>query len=365
MWRYMEVVKGSSDKKYFRLKIVQVAKGKGIKAAARAFGCSRNTVKKWLKRYKEGGYQELEDISRRPINCYGQTPAELEQKVVGLKKQNPTFGAERLSEIYEIKLSPRTMRAIWRRAGIGYRPRKKHKTRHNLREIKRRWKAFSHNQVDVKDLIDIPEYWLAIMDKKLPRYQYTWREPSCGFHFLAYGYEHTLNNSVTFLYVVAQHLLAMGFTVEELKAFEIQTDNGSEFIGSWQAKDESEFLKRCNQWFGGYNRIKPGAKNCQGDVESVHGRIEPEFYIPEGKGLQGIEDLLWKARIYLAYFNAIRTNSYKEHKSPWQLLREQKIYKDKNLCIFPVVVLEDYAEKYLWPILKGGQDLPAVLELRE
>ena len=102
MWRYMEVVKGSSDKKYFRLKIVQIAKAKGIKAAARAFGCSRNTVKKWLKRYKEGGYQELEDISRRPIHRYGQTPAELEQKVVGLKKQNPTFGAERLSEIHHL-----------------------------------------------------------------------------------------------------------------------------------------------------------------------------------------------------------------------------------------------------------------------
>ena len=42
------------------------AKNHGLKPAARTFATTPKTVRKWLYRFKEGGYQALADASRRP-----------------------------------------------------------------------------------------------------------------------------------------------------------------------------------------------------------------------------------------------------------------------------------------------------------
>jgi transposase-like protein len=41
-----------TDRYFLRQKLVAYACAHGIKATARAFGCSRNTARKWLRRYR-------------------------------------------------------------------------------------------------------------------------------------------------------------------------------------------------------------------------------------------------------------------------------------------------------------------------
>ena len=52
----------------FRLNMVRHAKKYGVSDAARIFGCTRKTVRKWRDRYLNEGLSGLEDRSRLPQN---------------------------------------------------------------------------------------------------------------------------------------------------------------------------------------------------------------------------------------------------------------------------------------------------------
>lgn len=69
---------------------------KSVSATAREFKTTRNTVRKALKRYKEGGEEALLNHSRRPEHFYRKTPEEIEAKVK-LRRKKTNFGAARLS----------------------------------------------------------------------------------------------------------------------------------------------------------------------------------------------------------------------------------------------------------------------------
>jgi len=50
-----------------KIELVERAeKGEKISALCRHFGVSRTTPHKWLKRFRERGYEGLEELSRRP-----------------------------------------------------------------------------------------------------------------------------------------------------------------------------------------------------------------------------------------------------------------------------------------------------------
>ena len=50
-----------------RLKLVHHAQKYGIKAASKYFSCSRNTIRKWLKRYQGKGSTGLVNRPRIPL----------------------------------------------------------------------------------------------------------------------------------------------------------------------------------------------------------------------------------------------------------------------------------------------------------
>ena len=52
-----------------RLRMVQHASKHGIRATAKAFRCSRNTVRKWVRRRSSQGLCGLRDKSRAPRSC--------------------------------------------------------------------------------------------------------------------------------------------------------------------------------------------------------------------------------------------------------------------------------------------------------
>ncbi len=67
----------------------------------------RRTVHRWLARYEAGGLESLGDGSHRPASCPHQLPAEVEAKVLELRRWRPYWGARRLVlELARAKVRP-------------------------------------------------------------------------------------------------------------------------------------------------------------------------------------------------------------------------------------------------------------------
>jgi transposase-like protein len=90
---WYQVMRLSKDKKQQRYQMVIHAKEYGIKPAARLYATSPKTARKWLTRFKEGGYQALGDLSRRPHHSPRAIQDDLEKKIVALKPYYKRLGA--------------------------------------------------------------------------------------------------------------------------------------------------------------------------------------------------------------------------------------------------------------------------------
>ncbi len=119
--------------------------------------------------------------------------------VINLKKEFPSFGAARLKRDFELSISEKAIRKIWKENGLLKRRRKKHKTKRYLREIKKNWPLFSQVDMDTKYLDDIPEYFPQMLRNNLPKYQYTARDVVSGLQLVSYSYELSLAYSALFL----------------------------------------------------------------------------------------------------------------------------------------------------------------------
>ena len=99
-----------------------------------AFGISRKTGYKILRRYEEQGPEALRDRSRAPHRHPNQTPADVEAAVLRVRKAHPTWGSKKILAILERdwladELPVRsTVDAILKRAGV-VRPRKRRSRR--------------------------------------------------------------------------------------------------------------------------------------------------------------------------------------------------------------------------------------------
>jgi transposase InsO family protein len=82
------------------------------------FGISRPTGYGWLKRYQAEGIGGVREISRRPHHSPQRTVAELEQRVVELRRERPDWGARKIQYLLEqegIKLPGSTVHRIFLR----------------------------------------------------------------------------------------------------------------------------------------------------------------------------------------------------------------------------------------------------------
>ena len=81
-----------------RREFVQCALQDGINMSAlcREFGISRKTGYKWLRRYQEGGWEALQDRSRRPHTSPNRTPAEIEAQVLAVRQEHPAWGGRKI-----------------------------------------------------------------------------------------------------------------------------------------------------------------------------------------------------------------------------------------------------------------------------
>jgi hypothetical protein len=343
----------SKDKKQQRYQMVIHAKEHGVKPTARLYATGPKTVRKWLYRFNTGGYQELTDKSRRPLHSPKATTSEEIKKIVASKAKYKRVGAEHVKILAKLEKSPKTIRKIWRDNHISSRcRRKKHVTKQNLREIKKQFALFERSCEDTKDLFDIPEYWPQMTRLRLPKVQYTFREVSCGVQFLGFARERSLAHATLFAEYINEHLKRYDLIIE--KGIR-QTDNGVEYCGSWSAKTPSAYTLAIESSNLTHGTIPPGAHRFQSDVETVHNLIETEFY--EIEEFTDRNDFMEKAYTYQLFFNIERPNTYKEHKSPWQLAQEKLPNISKDVLLLPPVDLDALLDKKLEKLTQGGYDV--------
>ncbi len=356
-YTYYSIMRKSKDNKQMRYQIIISVEKHGIKKTAEYFKTTRNTVRKWYRRWDDKGYKGLEELSRRPHSSPLATSREERKQLVKLKKKYKRIGADTIKVIEDIPISAKTIRKIWRQEGISTRKRrKKHVTKQNLRAVKRQWALFQQIDEDTKDLIDIPEYWPQMRRKRLPKVQYTARDVTSGMMFLGFADEKSLTYATLFAEYLNCRLQRGG---ANLSATVRQTDNGSEYIGSWQAKDSSSYTKTVESAAGQiHSTIPPGAHRYQADVETAHNLIEMEFY--EVETFKDRDDFLNKAYSYQLFFNLMRPNSYKENKIPWQIAREKEPDISVEVAKIPPVFLDDLLHKRLEFLSQGGYDVYSV-----
>ena len=314
---------------------MQYAEGYGVTRAAGAYGTTAKTVRKWRDRYREEGVTGLENRSRRPKRSPGRTRRKVEKLVVRLREQYPTWGGRRLVERLELPCSATTVYNILKRHNA-YKPRKKRwRQKRDLREKKKRLGVLGKVQFDVKHLKDIEEYYGPLKSYELPRYEYTARDVRTGMVVVAFAYEASLTNAVTFARYVGQHLTSFG---GDLKNSLWQTDNGSEFVGGAKAKRPSAFTAAVERWGARHVRIPPRAPTWNSDVEAFHRTIQDEFY--RAVRFHGLRDFLAKANAYVAYYNLERRNRHRENQSPFQIASPLRPGLSRHLFTPPPIILD-------------------------
>ena len=344
--RYFDLVREMRDAYNHRLRLVQFARAEGIKPAARAFATTVPTVRKWLRRYQQQGPRGVVEQSRAPHHQPRKTPPEIEQQVVALRTQLPTFGARRLIREFDLPLSHRALERIWRAHGLLRKRRRKYQRKQDLAAVKATWRLFQQISADTKDLDDIPHYWPQAEGLGLPWVQYTAREVRSGLLFWAFAERRSAAASAVFAARIQRHLERCGVVLRDLVW---QTDNGGEFVGADDghggrtgfpaARRDSEHV-----------RIPPAAHTYQSDVETVHRLVEDEFFDLEEFSSRA--EFLAKVTTYQLYFNLVRLNSHKENQSPWQIIERLAPRSPLQLCLLPPVFLDYYLND------SGGYDLP-------
>jgi transposase InsO family protein len=106
-----------------RLEFIAFARQEGanMSALCTAYGISRKTGYKWLAR--ETNAESVCDRSRRPHASPGQTPAAMEERILGLREEHPRWGGRKLHHrlvatgVADVP-APSTITAILRRHGV-------------------------------------------------------------------------------------------------------------------------------------------------------------------------------------------------------------------------------------------------------
>ena len=86
-----------------RTEFVEQAKVEGVNISAlcREYKISRKTGYKWLKRAKAEGVKAMAEHSRRPRHSPGQTAAQMEAKVLGVRAEHKVWGGRKIKRVLE------------------------------------------------------------------------------------------------------------------------------------------------------------------------------------------------------------------------------------------------------------------------
>src|SRR3989338_11304202 len=118
---YYQLMRISKDKKQQRYQMVIYAKEHGIKPTARAYDTTPKTIRKWLRRFKQGNYPALDDLSRKPHYSPQALSSEESVYIVKLRAKYKRLGAEQVKILENLRPSAKTIRKTWRNNGVSSR----------------------------------------------------------------------------------------------------------------------------------------------------------------------------------------------------------------------------------------------------
>jgi transposase len=341
-----------------RLEMVFYARRHGIRPAERRFAASRNTVRKWLRRFEEKGKAGLVEQSRAPKNCPHKTHPNTERKIIRVRRQT-NFSPRRLKDEFEIHASVGAIARIIRQHALGKKQRRKpHRKTADRRAEKLALPPFTYLQMDTKDLSDIPNYRRFIHQLGLPRYQFTIRDCTTGAQFLDYAPEATVHYAALTAKRALKHLQHCGV---DLGLVKMTTDNGSEFSGNRLDHSDRGFVHAVQAGCGIRHIFNPPhSPNSNPDVESAHNTIEHEFFDLET--FSSFEEFKSKVTAYQNYYNIARLNYSKGKRSPLDILVEKQTSITETIFLLPPSVYGRMPNRCRSHSCGVGHDVPAPVE---
>ena len=314
------MAKAKNNKYFLRLQMVKYANEHGIRATARAFACSRNTVRRWLRRFGQGGKKALSDLSRAPKSCPHKLSDAQQIRILKARRQAPCFGPRRLKDFFGIKASLGAIARVIRDHGLTRKRRKKHQKKNDLRKIKQQYHVFERLQADTKPLYDICNYWPQMKKLKLPRHQYTMIDVKSGALFIDYANELSVTYATLSTKRILGHLKRFGV---ELKQSILSTDNGGEYSGQERTERERGFPAQVKKCGIEHRFLPPATPNAHANVESSHAMIEFEYFDLEE--FRSKRDFFEKVVTFQRWWNFARPNYSKGGKTPAQFLEQEGI----------------------------------------
>ncbi len=298
-----------------RQAVVKLAKRKGKSFAARKYGVSLSSVKRWCRRY-DGTLQSLMEKSHRPKSHPARhTVAEEALIKKAFKEHFLRYGWDGVYDAavelgYNRTFSGMVYAA--KRIGLGAEPTKRKAPRTNLKRYPELTYPGEKVQMDVKE---VPYACLrgAVKQDGKHLYQWTAIDECTRIRFVYAFEEHTPENTVKFLKMLVK--------VFPFKIKTIQTDNGTEFTYKYISETEICPVDKYLEMAGiEHKLIPPRTPWHNGKVERSHRNDQRYFY--DWEKFRSVEDLNAKLRVHLKWSNN-KTMRTLGRKSPMQLLREK------------------------------------------
>ena len=298
-----------------RQAVVKLARRKGKSFAARIYGVSLSSVKRWDKRYDGKDWRSLLERSHRP-HSHPKQHTEAEEMIISKSfwRKYDRYGwdgvyAEAKANGYRRSLSGMIYAA--KRLELVEKRKKQPPRRHDRRypEI---LVPGEKVQIDVKE---VPYNCLrgkVLRDGK-HLYQWTAIDECTRLRFVCGFEEHTPENSVKFLRMLIK---AFPFKIQT-----IQTDNGTEFTYKYISEDtECPFDTALRELGIAHKLIPPRTPWHNGKVERSHRNDQRYFY--DWETFHSVEELNAKLTEHLRWSNnkPMRTLG---SKSPLQMLKEK------------------------------------------
>lgn len=261
-----------TQKLCFRQSVVLYSQRNSVFSAIRKFGISRATVYRWRKMY-DGTLDSLAEQSRRPHSHPNQhTPEEL-KLISDMRRRNPEAGLV----VFWVKLMQRgynrSIPSLWRvLKRLTLLPVKPPNPKYIAKPYEKMLYPGQRVQIDVKV---VPKSCIVPNADGLQErfFQYTAIDEYSRFRFIMAFKEQSTYSSVQFLNTLIK---VFPFKIEC-----VQTDNGSEFIKSFDERKKGRFSlfeARLKELGIRHKLIRPFTPRHNGKVERSHRKDNEYFY---------------------------------------------------------------------------------------
>ena len=261
-----------TQKLNFRQSVILYSQRNSVSSAVRKFGVSRATIYRWRKIYN-GTLESLAEHSRRPHHHPNQHTQEELKLISNMRCRNPEAGLV----VFWVKLMQRgyhrSIPSLWRvLKRLTLLPIKPPNPKYVAKPYEKMLYPGQRVQVDVKV---VPKSCIVPNADGLQErfYQYTAIDEYSRFRFIMAFKEQSTYSSVQFLNALIK---AFPFKIEC-----IQTDNGLEFIKSFDERKKGKFSlfeARLKELGIKHKLIRPFTPRHNGKVERSHKKDNEYFY---------------------------------------------------------------------------------------